>query len=326
MNVLKSKILVTGGCGFMGSHLVDRLATLGHDIIVIDDLSSGSLKNIYQHYNKSYFTFIEADLRKNDEKWIRMFKGVDAVFHFAANPEVRLSVAEPQVHFERNLIATFNVLETSRRHDVRYFVFASSSTVYGDAETIPTPEDHPLKPISVYGACKAASENLIFAYTKLYGIRSISLRYANIIGSRNNHGIIIDFINKLRTKPHELEILGDGEQKKSYLYVKDAIDATLHLFNKLTESNKIYDVYNVGNEDWITVKEIADIVTEEMGLWNVKYVFRPITEDGRGWPGDVKFMLLDITKLKSSGWAPMFNSKQAVRQATRDLVQQGNKS
>ncbi len=319
----KLKVLVTGGCGFIGSHLVDALVSLGHNVVVIDNLSSGSLENIQQHLNKPYFNFIEADLKVNDEKWMRTFKEVDIVFHFAANPEVRTSSIEPRVHYENNLTVTFNVLEASREYDVRYFIFASSSTVYGDAKAIPTPETHPIEPISVYGACKAAAENLIFTYSNLYGIRSIILRYANIVGSRSRHGVIVDFIKKLRRNPHELEILGDGKQSKSYLHIKDAVNTTIHLFERMLKNNDVYDVYNVGNEDWITTKEIADIVIEEMGLRNVKYIFKPVTKDGRGWPGDVKFMLLDITKLKSSGLMNEFiNSKQAIKKATQELINQ----
>jgi len=206
---------------------------------------------------------------------------------------------------------------------VSLLVFASSSTVYGDAQVIPTPEDyHPLEPISVYGASKLACENLIISYSKLYGIRGLIIRYANIIGPRSSHGVIIDFIRKLKSNPSKLEILGDGTQKKSYLYVTDAVDATLHLLEVFRSSSKAYDVFNVGSEDWVTVKEIADIIVSVMGLREVKYVYKPATPDGRGWPGDVKLMLLDISKLKSTGWKPRWNSREAVRKTAINLLKE----
>ncbi len=293
----------------------------GAEVIVIDNLSSGSLANVEQWLESSRFKFIRGDLKDALEDWYECFRGVDVVFHFAANPEVRVSVTSPRVHFEENVLATFNVLEACRRHGVPYLVFASSSTVYGEARVIPTPEDyHPLEPISVYGACKLACENLIISYSKLYGIKSLILRYANIIGPRSNHGVIIDFIKKLKSNPQKLEILGDGTQQKSYLYVSDCVDATLHLLKTFIDGDKDYDVYNVGSEDWITVREIADIIVEEMGLENVEYVFKPATPDGRGWPGDVKLMLLDISKLKATGWKPKYGSKEAVRKTVKQLL------
>ncbi len=311
---------MTGGAGFIGSHIVDSLIRKGFEVVVIDNLSSGSLENLRYSLGSKNFRFVKADLKYWGD-WVREFKGSDIVMHYAANPEVRVSSIEPRIHFNENLVATFNVLEASRLNDVKLHVFASTSTVYGDAKVLPTPEDyHPLEPISVYGSVKLASEYLYITYSKLYGFRSLILRYANIIGPRSGHGVIVDFIRKLRTNPYELEILGDGSQKKSYLYVCDAVDATLHLLGIFMKSAKDYDIYNVGNNDWITVREIADIVVEEMGLRNVKYKFVPKTPDGRGWPGDVKFMLLDISKLKATGWSPKLSSREAVRKTVRHLL------
>ncbi len=314
------KAVVTGGCGFIGSHLVDALMESGAEVIVVDNLSSGSTANVEGWLGSPRFKFVQGDLKDPLGGWRECFRGVDVVFHFAANPEVRVSVANPRVHFDENVLATFNVLEACRIHGVPYLVFASSSTVYGEAKIIPTPEDyHPLEPISVYGACKLACENLIISYSKLYGIKSLILRYANIIGPRSNHGVIIDFINKLKNNPRKLEILGDGTQKKSYLHVSDCVDATLHLLNVFTKNDKDYDVYNIGSEDWVTVREIADIIVEEMGLGNVEYVFKPATPDGRGWPGDVKLMLLDINKLKTTGWKPKLGSREAIVRTVKQL-------
>ncbi|MEM1527052.1 MAG: NAD-dependent epimerase/dehydratase family protein [Ignisphaera sp.] len=318
---LFSKLVVTGGAGFIGSHFIDLLVenNVADQIIVIDNLSSGSVSNIEHHLTKKQIELIIADLKQYDDSWITKFRDTEAVIHLAANPEVRVSSIEPKIHFDENIVATFNVLEAARKNDVEYHFFASSSTVYGDAKNIPTPETYPYEPISVYGASKAACEILYHSYFSLYGFSVSIARYANIIGPRSSHGVIVDFINKLKRNPIELEILGDGTQRKSYLYVQDTVEASFLLLN-LAKNDKGYHVYNVGNEDWVTVKEIADIVVEEMNLRNTKYVFRLITSDGRGWPGDVKLMLLDISKLKSLGWRPKLSSAEAVRRTVRDLL------
>ena len=309
--------LVTGGAGFIGSHIVDKIIEQFENVTVLDNLSSGRTENIRQHLGKRYFSLVKADLKFSEADWVKFFK-VDTVFHYAANPEVRVSVLDPRTHFEENLLATFNVLEACRRNDVSCIVFASTSTVYGDAKIIPTPEQYyPLEPISVYGCCKLACENLLKTYSTLYGIRALILRYANVIGPRSAHGVIFDFINKLKRNSKTLEILGDGKQRKSYMHVKDAVDATIHLYKNFKSSNSYHEVYNVGNEDWITVKDIADIIVKEMGLSDVEYQFSPATADGRGWLGDVKFMLLDISKLKSTGWKPTMNSEQAVKNTVK---------
>ena len=317
-----AKIIITGAAGFIGSHLLDRIANGNNIFIVgIDNLSNGSIKNIKHHIGKAYFRFVNTDLKIESNAWVKNMENADIVYHFAANPEVKLSAENPESSFQDNIVASFNVLEAMRKHDVKYLVFASTSTVYGDAEIIPTPEDyHPLRPISVYGATKLAVENLIHSYTALYGIRALILRFANIIGPRSNHGVIVDFIRKLERNPVELEILGDGTQRKSYLYVEDAVNAVLHLVKHHISNNWSYEVYNIGSTDWVTVKEIADIVTRELGLRNVKYRYKPATPDGRGWPGDVKQMLLDTSKLRSTGWSPKYNSLEAVVKTVREMV------
>jgi len=313
------KSLVTGGAGFIGSHLVDRLMSIGYSVTVVDNLSSGCLENVKGWIGDSRFKFVRGDLKKRG-KWIGEFKGVDVVFHYAANPEVRVSVTDPRIHFEENLQATFNVLEACRNFKIPYFVFASTSTVYGDAERIPTPEDYtPLKPVSVYGAVKLSCETFIQTYSRLYGLKSLILRYANVVGARSKHGVLVDFVEKLRSNPKRLEILGDGLQRKSYLHVEEAVDATLKALDYTFNSDGFEEVFNVGSEDWITVREVADIVVEAMGLKNVEYVYKPATSDGRGWLGDVKLMLLDVNKLKrATGWRPRLNSREAMKLAIKD--------
>ena len=321
MAQLFSKIIVTGGAGFIGSHILEYTVynDVAGEIVVIDNLSSGSIENIRGLVDGGRVKLIIADLKNFDRSWVEAFRDAEAVIHLAANPEVRVSAVEPRVHFNENVVATFNVLEASRINDVSVHLFASSSTVYGDAKAIPTPEDYPYEPISVYGASKAACEILYKTYHSLYGFSVAVARYANIIGPRSGHGVVVDFIAKLKKNPRQLEILGDGTQRKSYLYVSDAVEASMLLLS-LASKNRGFHVYNVGNEDWITVKEIADIVVEEMGLVNVEYVYRPATPDGRGWPGDVKLMLLDIAKIKSLGWKPKLSSAEAVRKTARYLL------
>ncbi len=314
-------MLVTGGAGFIGSHLVDKLMSEGGQVVVVDNFSSGSLRNVERWLGSPRFKVIASDLKVESLELREHFRDVEAVFHFAANPEVRISAAEPRVHFNENLVATFNVLETMRRRDVPWMVFASSSTVYGEPKTIPTPESYPTEPISVYGTVKLAAEELIKTYVRLYGLHALILRYANIIGSRSTHGVIVDFIRKLRENPSVLEILGDGTQRKSYMHISDAIDATVHLYLWALKEKASCEVFNVGSEDWVTVVEIADIVSGAMGL-KPKYVFKPMTPDGRGWPGDVKFMLLDVSKLKSTGWIPQLNSRRAVEKAVGELLKE----
>ncbi|MHA1617566.1 MAG: NAD-dependent epimerase/dehydratase family protein [Candidatus Njordarchaeales archaeon] len=314
------RVLVAGGAGFIGSHLVDRLMEEGYKVRVVDNLSAGRLKNLSRWLEDARFEFLEGDLRDFGVA-SRAVNGVDAVFHLAANPEVRIGSQKPGEIYENNVGVTYNLLEAMRRHGVKRLVFASSSTVYGEAKKIPTPEDYsPLEPISIYGASKLACEALISGYAHTFKIRSLVLRLANIVGERSNHGVIYDFILKLKKNPKILEILGDGNQRKSYLHVSDCIEATLHLYEKFERDEVLYDVYNIGSEDWVLVREIADIVVEELGLENVKYMFTGGVNGGRGWPGDVKIMLLDIRKAKNKGWKPRLNSKQAVKRAAQDLI------
>jgi len=310
------RILVTGGAGFIGSHIVDRLVIEGYDVRVIDNLSSGRLENIRHHIATGAVELIIGDL-KDPQIALKAVEGVDVVFHFAANPEVRVSTSNPEIHFNENIVVTFNLLEAMRRKSVRELIFASSSSVYGEPEEIPVDENAPIKPVSVYGASKASCENLIYAYSKLYEIKTVVLRYANVIGPRLTHGVVWDFVNKLLKNPTELEILGDGKQVRSYIYIDDAVEATMVVWRK---NNMNYEVYNIASEDWITVNEVADEVIKAMGLNNVKRVYKPILH-GVGWLGDVKRIALKIDKLKSLRFKPKYNSKEAVKLTTEVLAE-----
>ena len=312
--------MITGGAGFIGSHLVDALVSRGAEVVILDNLSSGKIDNISHHQGNPNVKFIKGDLL-NPQDIEPAVNDCEIVFHLAANPDVRTGSSNPQSHFNQNVMATYNLLEVLRKkNNVKVLAFTSSSTVYGEAPT-PTPEDYgELKPISVYGATKLACEALISAYAHSYGFRAIIYRLANIIGSRSTHGVIVDFIKKLSENPSELEILGDGTQKKSYLHVSDCIDAMLLAIEKT--SNQV-DIFNIGSEDQINVMTIARLVVEEMGLKNVKFKLTGGVHGGRGWIGDVKNMLLDISKLKGLGWKPRFNSLEAVRRTIREILKGG---
>ncbi len=308
-------VLVTGGAGFIGSHLVDRLMGEGYKVRVIDNFSTGSMENLEHLKDNPNVEIIKGDL-KSERDVEEAIKGVDVVFHYAANPEVRVSTVNPRVHFEENVVATFNLLEAMRKHGVREMVFASSSSVYGEPEEIPVDENAPVRPVSVYGASKAACENLIHAYSKLYEIRAVILRYANVVGPRLRHGVIWDFVNKLRINPQELEVLGDGTQVRSYIYVDDAVEATILAWR---EARGIFEVFNVASEDWITVDEVAKIVIETMGLREVKIIHRPVAH-GVGWLGDVKKIALKIDRLKALGFKPRLDSVQAIKKTVLSIM------
>ncbi len=315
------KVLVTGGAGFIGSHLVDALMARGDDVVVIDNLSSGHKDNLRQLAGKPLFRFVMGDL-KNYEEWREILSGVSVVYHYAANPEVRVGEIEPSRHFDENLLATFKLLEAMRKNPgTSGIVFASTSTVYGEASQLPTPESYgPLLPISTYGASKLGCESLISSYAYTHGLRGLILRLGNCVGSRAGHGVIVDFIKKLRSDPSSLEILGDGTQKKSYIHVEDCIDVTLLAANSFLSSGKRVELYNVSSSDQITVKRIGEIVAGEMGLRRGRGKFTGGLDDGRGWLGDVKFMHLSIEKLLKLGWRPRRSSEEAVRTAVRALA------
>jgi UDP-glucose 4-epimerase len=314
------RVLITGGAGFIGSHLVDRLMELGHEVRVLDDLSAGSLDNVKRWLENENFEFIKGDMR-DSETVKEAVKDVEAIFHLAANPEVRIGAQSPELLYETNVMITYNLLNAVRDSGVKYIIFTSSSTVYGDASLIPTPEDYgPLEPISVYGGAKLAAEALISGYAHTFGFKALIFRLANIIGERSNHGVIYDFINKLRKNPEELQILGDGRQRKSYLHVSDTVEGMLKIFEHFKGDAKTVDFYNLGNDDWITVREIAEIVSEEMGL-KPRFVFTGGVDGGRGWKGDVKFMRLAIEKAKATGWRPRLSSYEAVRITVKELLQ-----
>ena len=307
-----SDILVTGGAGFIGSELIKFLLEKNNQVVLFDNFSS---TNNLQNLKSDHLEVIKgdcssvSDLQKISSKF-------DIIFHLAADPEVRLTMTNPQSIFKNNIISTYNLLEWARETAVHTIVFTSSSTVYGDATIIPTPESYPCTPISLYGASKLACEALLSAYCHTYKKRGIVIRLANVVGPSSTHGILFDMITKLKNNSNELEILGDGNQNKSYLYIDDCIAGIIHI---LDHTDSDFDIYNLGSDSQITVKEIVELILDELGFSNVKKIFTGGIDGGRGWIGDVKKMFLDISKIKSSGWKPTINSYEAIRKTIRAI-------
>jgi UDP-glucose 4-epimerase len=316
--MLKNRsILVTGGAGFIGSHLVERLL-LDNEVTVLDNFSSGRIEFIEPYRDIADFHLLTGDLM-TPKMLDRSVSGMDFIFHLAANPDVKLGAEDTHVHLEQNVLATYNLLEAMRKNEVRQMAFTSTSTVYGEAARVPTPEDYgPLLPISLYGASKLSCEALISSYCHTFQMQSWIYRFANIVGERGTHGVLVDFIRKLRENSGKLEILGSGKQRKSYLEVKDCIRAMIHAVEHSTGE---VNVFNIGSEDSVDVTEIADIVVGQMGLDGVEYNYTGGI-DGRGWRGDVKLMLLSIEKIKMLGWSPELGSARALEVAVKALLKE----
>jgi UDP-glucose 4-epimerase len=310
------RCLVTGGAGFIGSHLAVRLAGQGHEVHVLDSLLSPH-PDAASALRRAGAELQEGDLL--DRAAVeRAVHGCEAVFHLAANPDVRATSAAPAVAFEANVVTTHRLLEALRAAPARSVVFTSTSTVYGETPRVPTPEDlGPLEPISAYGATKLAGEALLAAHQHQTGQRCTVLRLANVTGPRATHGVVVDLVAKLRKDPQRLEILGDGTQRKSYVHVDDTVEAILAAWQSQRPG---YDVFNVGSEDAIDVRGVADLCCRALGLSGVRYEFRP-SAGGRGWPGDVKVMQLDVRKLRGLGWTPRHTSAQSIEAAARSAAQ-----
>ena len=310
------KCFVTGGAGFIGSHLVDKLIQKEYDVTVFDDLSSGKKEFIEHHMNNDKFRFVNADLIDKNILSDNI-KGHDVVFHIAANPDVRLGAKKPDIA-KKDIIATYNLLDSMRENNVKKIVFSSSSTIYGETPSFPLKEDYgPLLPISVYGAAKLASEGLISSFCHSFDMQGWIYRFANVVGVRGTHGVIVDFINKLRKNPQNLEILGDGRQRKPYLYVTECVDGIIFGFEK---SDNEINFFNLGCKSTTDVTRIGELVVEEMKLKNVNFNY---TGGKRGWKGDVPHFQFDISKIEKLGWTPNLESDEVVRMAVKDLLKSG---
>ncbi len=307
-------VLITGGAGFIGSHLCDSLLQKGNNVTVVDNLILGRIENIQHLIQRTDFRFIEEDLL-NTDKLREIFKQgqFDMIFHLAANSDIQKGGNNPEVDYNLTFNTTFNVLQCIREFHVKKLFFASTSAIYGDTSENLTENFGPLLPVSNYGAAKLASEAFISAFSASYNIQTWITRFPNVVGERFTHGVIFDFIGRLNQNPTVLTVLGNGEQYKPYMYVKDLVEGILFVCEKATEQ---YNVYNLGSETRTRVKDIARIVIEEMRL-NSKIEY---TGGDRGWVGDVPEFKYDLSKIHQLGWKAKYNSDDSVRLAIQKAL------
>lgn len=306
------RYLITGCAGFIGSSLVDRLLQQGHTVVGIDNFSTGQPKFLDLAHQSSQFTLIEIDLL--DKEAIQpAFEGIDAVYHLAANADVRFGTDHPHKDLEQNAIATFHVLEAMRAHGVKRIAFASTGSIYGEAAVVPTPENtaFPVQ-TSLYGASKLAAEALIQAYAEGFGFQGFIFRFVSILGERYTHGHVYDFYKQLLKNPDELFILGNGAQRKSYLYIQDCIDAIQYA---MQHANDKINIFNLGTDEYCQVNDSIAWISEYLGL-NPKRVYGG---GDRGWIGDNPFIYLDTNKISALGWKPKLSIQEGIKQTIKYL-------
>ena len=310
-------VFVTGASGFIGSTLVDRLLSKNLTVIGWDNFSTGQRRFLDQALKHKNFTLIEGD-NLDFTALAAAMKGCDTVFHLAANADVRFGTEHPRKDLEQNTIATFNVLEAARLNSIKQFAFSSTGSTYGEAAVIPTPEHAPF-PVqtSLDGASKVAGEGMISAYGEGFGMESYIFRFVSILGERYTHGHIFDFYKQLREHPEKLRVLGDGSQRKSYLYVQDCVDAILHVMRLQTakDAPQHTQIYNLGTPEYVQVNDSIRTIINHLGL-------KPALEysgGNRGWIGDNPFIFLDTQKITATGWKPKLTIQQGIAQTIRWL-------
>lgn len=307
-----TRFFVTGGAGFIGSNLIDRLLADGHAVTAYDNLSTGQYNFLDKAVGQPKFKLIEGDLL-DEEKLKASVAGHDFVFHFAANADVRFGTNHPRRDLEQNTIATYNVLEAMRANNVKRIAFSSTGSIYGEPNVHPTPEDAPF-PIqtSLYGASKCAGEGLIQAYATGFGVTGFIFRFVSILGERYSHGHVFDFYKQLVDHPEHLKVLGNGKQRKSYLYVQDCVEAILTVIEKAKEP---INIYNLGTDEYCEVNNSIGWICEKMGVKpKLEY-----TGGDRGWIGDSPFIFLDTKKVRSLGWTPKLSIRQGVEKTVEYL-------
>ena len=308
------KALVTGSAGFIGSHLVDRLLATGNAVVGYDNFSTGQRSFLEQALGNANFELVEADLL-NQSRLDEAMRGVDFVWHLAANADVRFGTDHPCRDLEQNTIVTSNVLEAMRSNSVRNIAFSSTGSIYGEAEVIPTPENCPM-PVqtSLYGASKLACEGLISAYCEGFNMRGWIFRFVSILGERYTHGHIFDFYRKLLDDPNSLHILGNGRQRKSYLYIHDCLDA---MFQAVQASPDAVNVLNLGTDEYVEVNNSVDVITEHLGVTPQ----RTYSGGERGWIGDSPFIFLDCQRMRNLGWQPQQTIRAGIVKTLQWLQQ-----
>lgn len=311
------KVFVTGGAGFIGTHLCDRFLALGHEVVAFDNLLLGRREFLGEAMKSSKFKFIEADLVDLERVKAEM-RGSDLVVHMAANSDISQGAARTDVDMRNGTIATYNVLEAMRVNEVKKLLFASTSAIYGEADVKPTPENYgPLFPISFYGASKLACEAMVSAFSHNCGIQAWVYRFANIVGSRATHGAIHDFVARLIKNPKRLEVLGNGTQRKSYLHVSDCVAGMLYGFER---SKDEFQCYNLASHGVTNVRFIAEEVVRQMKAATGTAAELIFGEGDRGWVGDVPYTHLDGARLAALGWKAQLESDEAVRRAVSEII------
>lgn len=309
------KVLVTGGAGFIGSHLVERLLKEGNEVIVVDNYTLGKKENLSSVLENKNLEIIECNIDETENFCEKLIDyNIDIIYHLAANSDIQKGGQNPDVDFRDTFMTTRSVLELMRRKNIKNLFFSSTSAIYGDKMGIPLKEDlGDLRPISYYGGAKFASEALISSYTHMNDLNVVMFRFPNVIGPHLTHGVIFDFKKKLERNPKELEILGDGTQQKPYVYVLDLIDAIIMLTKDI---KKGIEIYNAGDETSTSVLTIANIVCEELGYKDVEYKF---TGGNIGWKGDVPKFNFNLEKIHKAGWKASHTSDEAVRDTVRSI-------
>jgi UDP-glucose 4-epimerase len=309
------KILVTGGAGFIGSHIADRLLTDGYQVVAVDNFELGRIENIAHLAKEPRFEFRHLDVLEHSTLE-ELFKHChfSAVFHMAANSDIARGGADTERDLRLTFLSTFKVLEAMRRHKVPQIVFASSSAVYGERQERLAEDAGPLQPVSLYGAAKLAAEAYVSAFAHNFGVQAWVCRFPNVVGERATHGVVYEFIERLRQEPSRLRILGNGEQEKPYLYVRDVVDAIVFLWKNSSEP---LNCFNIGVAGATKVTRIAEMVVQEMGLSGVAFDY---TGGDRGWVGDVPHFQYDASRLASLGWQAPRDSDASVRLAIQRIL------
>ncbi len=308
------RVFVTGAAGFIGSNLTDRLLSSGNYVVGYDNFSTGQLKFLDKALKNPNFKLVTGDILDKN-KMIKAIKNSELVFHLSANADIKDGLNNPHVDLEQNTIGTFNVLEAMRYNNIKKIVFSSTGSVYGEAKKIPTPENcsFPIQ-TSLYATSKVCGENLIQSYCEGYNFQSWIFRFVSILGERYSHGHVFDFYKQLLNDNTKLKVLGDGSQKKSYLYVEDCIDAILFAMNK---SNEKINIFNLGTNEYVKVTESIDVICNFLKI-KPKLIF---SGGKRGWIGDNPFIFLDCSKINNLGWKSNISIKDGIKKTLSYLIQ-----